>query len=116
ETARRARRFYSMAGEIPAASGDNVDDREERVVAVQRRTGSADDLDAVDQIHVENEIGRVECAVVRRLIQPVTVHQNEDAAAEVTRPVEPADADVSVVAVVGDVETPDAAQNIRQRA
>ena len=108
------RRF--AAADRPARPQHHVDDREERAGAVERRAGSADDLDAIDERQIDRELVADERLVVDVVVVAVAVDQHQHAVVVVARPAEPAHADVGVVAVVGHVEAAHAAQGVGERA
>lgn len=111
---RRERDFHAF--QLRCFARDHVDDREEGVGAVEGRTGAADDFDALDQVHIDEklcpEVGLAENVVVDLM----AVDQNQDAIVGISQAPKAAHANEAVVAIVGDVETADAFQDIGERA
>ena len=101
------------AVDLPALAGHDVDHAEERVVAIEHRTGAADDFHAVDQVHVEDE-GRIyEGAVGQVVIHAMPVDQHEDAAVEVAE-VDAPRAEEGVVPIVRHLKALQALQRVAQ--
>ncbi len=98
-----------------ARPGDHVDHGEERAVAVERRGGPADDLHALEVGRVEPELGADLRLAEHVVVDAVAVDEQQDPAVVVARLAEAARADEAEVAIVGDVDPADAAQNVGQR-
>src|SRR3989344_929347 len=102
--------------EVAPALGDDVDGGEERVRAVKRGTRTADDLDAIDAVHVNDGFVAEESLIENVVVDAVAVYEQEDTAVVITRALEAARARVGIGTVGGDIKTGYAAQDIRQRA
>ena len=84
--------------------------------AVDRRSGTANHLDALDRARRNREVLADVGGVVHRLVEAVAVDEHEDARVVVAGPAEAAHAKVAVVAIVRDVEAADAAQHVAERS
>ena len=94
----------------------DIDHSENRVVPIERGPRSADDLDPVDQVHVEDEIVHDGRRVVQRVVHPMSVQEQQDSSAEIPRSTESANADEAVRPGIGHVETGRAPQKVAERA
>src|SRR5258706_1143015 len=99
---------------LSALAGEDVDHAEESVVTVKHGTRAADDFDTVNQVNVQNERRVNERAVVQVVVDALAVDEEQNAAVEIAE-VDAARAQKSVVAVVGNVKTLYAGQNVGQR-
>ena len=94
---------------------DDVDHAEERVVAVKRGAGTADDLHPLDHVHINQPLRAAEGRIVDRFVGAMTVHRDQDSSTVIPGPAHPAHPDVGVNAVGSDIEAADVAQDIVQR-
>ena len=94
--------------------GDHVDHAEEGVAAVDGRAGPGHELDAVDQIHVEQEIGTQRRRVVDAVVRAVAVDQQQHSRVVIARSSESGHAYVRIDAVIANVQSADAAQDVGQ--
>ena len=102
------------AAERLGGLGDHVDHAEEGVAAVDGRAGPGHELDAVDQIHVEQEIGTQRRRVVDAVVRAVAVDQQQHSRVVIARSSESGHAYVRIDAVVANVQSADAAQDVGQ--
>src|SRR5207248_4971931 len=89
---------------VHRVAGHHVDDGEERSGAVERRPGPADDFDAVDLGDVGREVAGGVALAGPDVVHRVAVPQNQDPGVVVARRREAANAEVGVLAVVGQIE------------
>src|SRR2546422_6115868 len=78
ETGDFTRNFRANAGHVPALARDDIDHAEEGVVAIETRTGTANDFHALNQVHVQREFRADESAVRKTVVQPMAIHQQKD--------------------------------------
>src|SRR5262249_20257201 len=114
ETADFSGKLHAIAGHVAALSRNNIDDAEKGVVPIKTGAGTADDLDTVDEVHVQNEFGADISAVGEAVAQSVPIYQLQDAVV-VDCHVDAADAEECIVPVVGDVHSRYGLQDVRQR-
>jgi hypothetical protein len=95
--------------------GHHVHHGEESAAAVDRSGGPAHDLDALDEVEVDDELLAHVGLLVDVVVGAQAVEQQEDSGAVIPRPVEAAHPDVGVAAVLGHVEAGQGAQHIRER-
>src|SRR5690606_18580897 len=94
---------------------DDVDDAEERIRPVERGARSPDHLDPVDEVDVDERLRPDARLVVDAVVEAMAVHEEEDAGVEVARPIEAADAQIVVVAIVGHEEAGHALEDLGER-
>ena len=104
------------AVEIPAALGDDIDHAEHGIAAIDGGAGAAHHFQPVDEVDVKKELRADKGGIVYRLIGAVAVHQQQDAAVVVPRPVEAAHADIPVISVVGGIDAAHAVEDVGQGA
>ena len=80
--------------------GDDVDDPEKRVGAIQCGPWAFDDFHAIDQIDVNRHFSAGSAFIIDGIVEPVIVDQQQDAGGIIAWPVEAADPQVAIVAVV----------------
>lgn len=108
-----ARRFKPV--DVVPALGDDADDAEHGIAAVNGGTGTAHDLDPVDEVHVDHAFRADGSLVVHRIVEAVAVQQQQHAAVVVARPAGTPHAQIRIRTVIGDVHATHASQNIGQR-
>src|ERR1043166_7711506 len=91
--------FRSLPREVVPRAGDDVYHTKERVVAIEAGTQPTDDLDALDQVHVENEFSADKGAIGKAVIDAMAVDQHQNARIEISA-VKAAHAQEGIIAVV----------------
>src|ERR1051325_1043531 len=76
------------AVQIPSLARNDIDDAKERVVPVERRTRATNHFHALDQIDIQRKILTEERGIKNRLVQPMSVHGQEHAPAEIPQAVD----------------------------
>src|SRR5579864_3409557 len=109
-----------LSGKFKSSGGlncfsDYVDNGQKGARTIQRGTGSANNLDSLDQVNVEWELGPDLGKIVNVVIETVSVEQQQDLIVVPTWAREPAYANIAVVAIIGNLESTNAAQCICQR-
>ena len=91
-----------MAGHVATFSGDDIDYAKESIIAIQTGAWPANDLDTVDQVHVEDELGPDEGAIGEAVVNPMAIDQQQNAAVEIAaiKPTHPEEGIVAVIAHV----------------
>ena len=98
--------------QVARLPGDDVHHAEEGIGPVERRTRPADHLDTLDKIDVDRELGADRSGFENVVVDPVPVHQEQHAGVQVPGAIEAAHPEIVVIAVVGDVDPPYAAQGV----
>jgi len=96
--------------------GDDVEDREERIAAIEGRDWPANNFDPLDQIDVDRELRPEHGFIVNIVVEPMSVDQQQDSGVEVAWPRKSPHPQAAVVAVIGDEETTHRLQNVGQCA
>src|ERR1043165_8348492 len=94
-----------MAREVSALARDHVDDSEEGVVTIERRTGTADDFHSFNQIHVQRKIEAEERRVVNRLVYAMAIDGHKRASTKIAGPVHSPDAKEIITPVSSHIQT-----------
>src|ERR1035437_4157315 len=102
--------------EVVDVAGNHVDHGKECVGSIQRAARTTNDFDAVNQINIELKISADQSAVVEVVGEAMAIQQQQNARVVVTRPRESAHADVAIISVIADIESPHAAENVGQGA
>jgi hypothetical protein len=100
----RIGRTYFDAVDLLRCSSDDVDHAKQRIAAVDRRAGSAYDLDPFDQIDIDQLLATDVGRVVNGVVGPLAVDQQQHARVVVLRSGEAARPDIVVGTVAMDVK------------
>src|ERR1035437_2106841 len=102
--------------EVVDVAGNHIDHGKECVGSIQRAARTTNDFHAVNQIKIELKISADQSAVVEVVGEAMAIQQQQNAGVVVTRPRESAHADVAIISVIADIESPHAAENVGQGA
>ena len=99
-----------------AVAGDDVDDAEERIAAVDCRSGAGNEFNPLDEVDINRKLKPDTALAVDGVVEQDSVHHHQHAGVEVAQPPDAPHAQVAVVAVRSDVQTADAVQDVSQLA
>jgi hypothetical protein len=96
--------------------GYDIYHRKKRVVTIEGGAGTADKFDPLDQVDVKDKVVADKRRIIKVLVGPVAVNEDEYAGVVPPRPVYATNPQVGVIPVISGEETPLAADDIRQIA
>src|SRR3989442_13699727 len=114
EACRFKRKFPAIR--LLCLAGNHIYDRKEGSGPVQRRTGTADLFHSFNQVHVQREICSQHGLFVNIVVDSVTIDQQENTAVVSFGSVYTPPSRISKVAVVSNIETAHATQNVSKGA
>src|SRR5207244_3771035 len=114
EACRFKRKFPAI--QLLCLAGNHIYDRKEGAGPVQRRTGATNDFHSINQIHIQRELCPQHGLFVNVVVDPMAVDQQEHPAVIRFRAVNASHPGIGKVAVVGDIETAHATQNVSKGA
>src|SRR5579864_2318648 len=114
ETAYLAGEFHAI--QMADVLGNHIDHGKECAGSIQRTAGTSDDFDAVNQIDIELKLAADERAVIDVVVEAMPIEQHQDARVIVSRPGKSTHANIAIIAIVGDIKSPHAAQDVGQGA
>jgi hypothetical protein len=114
EAARLKRKFPIL--HLFRSTRDDIDDRKKSVGAIERRTGTADNLHSFDHVYVDQKLVAQHGLAENVIVAAMAVDQYQNAAVPIAQSPKAAYAHEGVIAIVGDVEARHAAQNVGQVA
>ncbi len=103
------------AAEIATGLGNDVHRPIKRVASIDRGTRPRDDLDPVNQIHIENEIRADVSGLIDRIVQTMPVDQDKRAGVVVVRPGKTTRAHILVKTVAAHMQARSGPQGVGKR-
>ena len=114
EACRFKRKFPAI--QLLCLAGNHIYDSKKGTRSVQRGTGATNDFHSINQIHIQRELCPQHGLFVNVVVDPMAVDQQEHPAVIRFRAVNASHPGIGKVAVVGDIETAHATQNVSKGA
>src|SRR5439155_380438 len=114
EACRFKRKFPAI--QLLCLAGNHIHDSKKGTRSVQRGTGATNDFHSINQIHIQRELCPQHGLFVNVVVDPMAVDQQEHPAVIRFRTVNASHPGIGKVAVVGDIETAHATQNVSKGA
>ena len=110
-----ARHLAAVPFQLAPFARDHVDHPQKSVVAIEHRSWSANDLNPVDQIRIQNKFRPDESTIRKIIVDAVAIDQDQNAAVEIPA-IKASDADEGIISIVGHVQSPRTLEDVSQSA